>query len=57
MVEDRKIIKELYFDEEKDCYIEEVETMIDGKKFTVINEFPKDGPSLKEQLIKLIKTY
>lgn len=57
MVEDRKIIKELYFDEEKDCYIEEVETVIDGKKFTVINEFPKDGPSLKEQFIKLIKTY
>ncbi len=57
MVDDRKIIKELYFDEEKDCYIEEVETVIDGKKFTVINVFPKEGPTVEELLIKLINTY
>ena len=49
---EKRIIKETYFDEKKDCYIEVVEEMINGTKFIVINEFPKDGPTVDEIIRK-----
>lgn len=54
MVEKSIVTKELYFDENDNCYIEESKVTIDGKTYTVVNKFPKDGPTVKELIYKLI---